>query len=106
MGHPSDRIPQEPFNYQTWKISPKGFDKDVQKFDGKPESYRHWRGRVRDHLISGHQPWARLLDLIEKHRHQLTFRWLGEVTSVDGAQLGHASHADAFESSPCSGGYF
>ena len=70
MGPTNDKIPNETFDYKTWKISPKGFDKDYMKFNDNPEQYRMWASRIRDHLISGHQSWGRLLDLVEKMRVQ------------------------------------
>ena len=52
-----DSIPMVPFDAKSWQISQK-VDKDLQKFDGKPDSYRVWWNRIRDHLCIGYQPWG------------------------------------------------
>ena len=42
---------------------------------------------MRDHLCAGHQPWGRLLEVVEKHREALTFQKLSSISTVDGATL-------------------
>ena len=37
------RIPDEPWETQAWKISIKGFDPGIRKFDGQPEHYKSWQ---------------------------------------------------------------
>ena len=71
------------FDYKMWKINPKGFDKDTPKFDGRPEHYRNWWNRLRDHLTGNHQPWGRLLDLVERARVKLSFQHLSSINRVD-----------------------
>ena len=82
-----DLLEDIPFDTCAWKINPKGFDKGAQKFDGRPEHYRMLWNRVRDHLIAGHQPWGKLLDLVERQRVQLTFQYLASIPRVDQARL-------------------
>ena len=87
LGYSANVIPIQTFDPTLWKINPKGFDQDVQKFDGRPENYRLWWNRIRDHLTGGYQPWGRLLDIVERQREQLTFRYLSSIPTVDGAVL-------------------
>ena len=83
---PSETIPQVAWDPKEWKINPK-VDKDMIKFDNKPEAYRNWSNRIRDHLVAEHQPWGRLLDVVEKARIPLTFSWLAACPGIDGARL-------------------
>ena len=79
-------MPNVAFDKQAWRISPK-VDKDLAKFDGKPESYRLWWNRIRDHICAGHQPYGRLLELVEKSRKALSFQRLRDIPDVDGVHL-------------------
>ena len=81
-----DSMPLVPYEFHHWKISPK-VDKDLQKFDGKSDTYRVWWNRIRDHLCSGYLPWGRLLEIVEKTRDSLSFKKLSEISDVDGAHL-------------------
>ena len=85
MGH--DMIPNVPMNYSDWKINQKVQDTEMGKFNGDPVHYRMWRSRIRDHLCASHQPWARLLDCVEKWRHPLTVANMALITDCDGAPL-------------------
>ena len=45
-GQHIDKIPNEPFDTTAWKINTKDWDKDIAKFDGRPEHYRDWSERM------------------------------------------------------------
>ena len=83
----TDKIPNIDFDQKTWKINPKMQEKDLKPFDGQPENFTNWWNKIRDHLISCHQPWGRFLDLVERQRVPLTFDYLSRIPHVDGAHL-------------------
>ena len=57
------------------------YDNDTKTFDGQPEHYRTWASKVKDHLATCHQPWARLLDLIQTIKELVDHLILGRRTN-------------------------
>ena len=74
-------------DYGDWKIKPKINDPDLKKPNNDADNYRVWRNWIKYHICSGNQARGRLLEVMEKHRTPLTFAFLQQTTTVDGAPL-------------------
>ena len=87
IGQPPETITVETFDKTVWKLGTKEFPQDIQNIDGHTPAYKNWWNRLRDHLASCVQPWVHLLDLVEKSRAPLTFKFLATYDTFDGATL-------------------
>ena len=76
-------LPQSAYNSKDWYINPKVHVKDFPTFDSKPDTYRFWSARIKDHLASCHPPWVTLLELVEKDRTPMTFARMRNMRAVD-----------------------
>ena len=81
QAHPP--LPHEEIDPKKWSIHPKP-PKALVDWDGKADTYRLWAARVRDHLVGGHTPWGRVLELLETDRMPMTFRRMRCMQHVDG----------------------
>ena len=55
------------FELKDWLISPKT-PKLFEHVDGRPDHYKNWSSRVKDHLMASNLSWGRLLEVAEKEK--------------------------------------
>ena len=79
-------LPNVAYDLKNWMIHPKIHSK-FDPFNGKPDSYRLWSSRIKDHLSNGYYPWARVLELIERERHPMSFARMRATNHVDGVPI-------------------
>ena len=84
MDHPP--LGPEHFNLKDWLINSKT-PKSFEPFSGKPEGYKNWASRVKDHLMSSNLAWGRLLEVAERDRYPLTRARLASMAGIDQADL-------------------
>ena len=82
----ASNIPDLEWNPRDWIID-KAVPRTLEQFDGKPESYRLWRSRVRVHCISFNPAWARVTKLLETYRYPMTYTRQQGINNVDGFYL-------------------